>query len=223
MTFAVSPWSPGRRPAGRIVGGVLAGGASRRMGGRPKSLLPWPPSAPTGTLLDAILAKYVSAGVAPAAVVTGAHHQEIALACVSRPDVSVLFNARHAEGQLTSLWRLLDWAEGLPEAPDWLAVTLVDMPAFRPGTLALLCDVARDDAGAALIVRPAVGSRHGHPLLWHRRAWARLRQAPIAAGARPVVHALVAEGLVRDVPVDDPGVLRDIDTPEDYADASYER
>jgi len=171
-------------------------------------------------MLDAILEKYAAAGVAPAAVVTGAHHQDIAVACVSRPDLPVLFNTRHAEGQLTSLWRLLDWAETLPEAPDWLAVTLVDMPAFRPGTLALLRDVARDDAGEALVVRPAVGSRHGHPVLWHRDAWARLRRAALDAGARRLVHALVAEGRVRDVPVDDPGVLRDIDTPEDYAAAA---
>lgn len=190
------------------------------MGGRPKALLPWPPSAPTGTLLDAILEKYAEAGVAPAAVVTGAHHQDIAEACVARPDLTLLFNARHAEGQVTSLWRLLDWADALPGPPDWLAVTLADMPAFRPQTLISLCDVARGEAHSALVVRPSVGSRHGHPVLWHRDAWARLRHAPQDAGARPVVHALVAAGLVRDVPVDDPGVLQDIDTPEDYADAS---
>jgi molybdenum cofactor cytidylyltransferase len=57
-------------------------------------------------------------------------------------------------------------------------------------------------------------------VLWHREAWPRLRQAPLESGARHVVHALVAEGRVREVPVDDPGVVHDIDTPEDYAAAS---
>lgn len=220
MTCAAPPWSPGQPRLVRIAGGVLAGGASRRMGGRPKALLPWPPTAPAGTFLDAILRKYAEVGIAPVAVVTGAHHHDIVQAHVAPAGTSVVFNPAHAAGQVTSLWRLLDWAEALPDTADWLAVTLVDMPAFRPQTLASLCDVVRGDARQALVVRPALGSRHGHPVLWHREAWPRLRQAPLESGARHVVHALVAEGRVREVPVDDPGVVHDIDTPEDYAAAS---
>ncbi len=203
-------------PRTTVAGGVLAGGASRRMGGEPKALLPWPPGATATSMLDTVLLACVTSGITPVAIVTGTHHDEIGAAASAWPDVPVLFNARHPEGQLTSLWCLLDWAESLPEPPAWLLVTLVDMPAITPATLTRLV-AAADAAGPGIsVVRPTVGARHGHPLLWHRRAWPRLRQAPLAEGARPVVHALVAEGSVLDVPVDDEGVLRDIDSPDDY-------
>lgn len=220
MTFAAPPWSPGEPPQSRIAGGILAGGASRRMGGRPKALLPWPPGAPAGTFLDAILTTYAACDVAPVAIVTGAHHDAIAEGIGPRPAPALVFNPDHAAGQITSLWRLLDWADTLPGDVAWLAVALVDTPAFLPQTLARLCETARGNGGSALVVRPAFGSRHGHPVLWHRHAWPRLRQAALETGARPTVHALVAEGRVRDVHVDDPGVVRDIDTPEDYAAAA---
>lgn len=200
----------------RIVGGILAGGASRRMGGQPKSLLPWPPGTAGSSLLDTVLLAFARAGIRPVAVVTGTHHDEIAAAVAVWPGVPVLFNPRHAEGQVTSVWYLLDWADAQPGPPEWLMMTLVDMPAVRASTLTRLRDAATAAAPAIHVVRPTMGGRHGHPVVWHRQAWPRLRQASSSEGARPVVHALAADGKVLDVQVDDEGVLRDIDSPEDY-------
>lgn len=186
------------------------------MGGYPKALLPWPPGASGSTFLDTQLLRLREAGVAPVAVVTGTHHDAIAEACAAWPEVAVLFNARHDEGQVTSLWRLLEWAEAQPGPPEWLAVTLVDLPGVLTDTMRRLCATALAAQPRTLVVRPAVGDRHGHPVLWHRDAWPRLRQVVPEEGARSVVHALVAEHRVADVPVDDLAVLRDIDTPSDY-------
>lgn len=190
--------------------------------GFPKALLPWPPGNASGTFLDAILGRFDEVGITRVAVVTGAHHEAIAPAYLDRP-VSMLFNPRHKEGQVTSVWRALEWADALEPPPEWLVLALVDTPDVSTDTLARLLGCAGASEPSCLVVRPIVGQRHGHPVLWRRDAWARLRQAPVEAGARAVVHAMVMEGRVCDVPVDDPGVLRDIDTPEDYARAAERR
>lgn len=198
-----------------IVGAVLSGGASRRMGGRPKALLPWPPHAPRGTFLDVIALTLTAAGVARMCVVTGEHHDAIDAAVSSDGPGQLIRNRRHREGQLTSLWSALDWAEALDPLPEWLLITLVDLPAVRTDTVRRLLAAASGDT-EALAVRPVLGSRHGHPVIWRRDAWARLRDADPRHGARPVIRALAAAGRVLDVAVDDEGVLRDIDTPDDY-------
>lgn len=187
---------------------ILSGGQSSRMG-RPKALLPWPSSRET------FLARLVNAaregGAGPVAVVTGAHHAEIAPAAEAL-GVTVLFNPAHAVGQLTSLQCGLAWAFAHTTGA-WAMMTLVDVPGVQPETIRRLDDATRE--GDAWIVRPSVGDRHGHPVFWHRTLLPRLLAADPALGARALVHALVAEGRVRDVHVDDPGVLVDVDTPAD--------
>ncbi|MFW5947501.1 MAG: nucleotidyltransferase family protein, partial [Gemmatimonadota bacterium] len=54
------------------------------------------------------------------------------------------------------------------------------------------------------------------PTVFPFRTWAALRDPELEAGARSVVDAEAGAGRVVDVPVDDPGVLHDIDTPEAY-------
>lgn len=226
MTSQVAQRSPDDEDASRtvagapMIGGVLAGGASRRMGGQPKALLAWPPGTSGRTFLDTVLRYVREGGIAPVAVVTGTHHSSIAAACAAgTDDLPILHNARHDEGQLTSLWRLLDWAEALPDRPEWMAVALVDLPAVQSDTVRRLRVAALAAAPGTMVVRPAVRGRHGHPVLWHRDAWPRLRAASVESGARSVVHAFADERRVVDVEVDDEGVLRDIDTPADYAAA----
>ena len=189
------------------------------MGGQPKALLAWPPGSVDTTFLDTVLRYLREGGIARVAVVTGTHHASIAAACTGRCDVPILYNARHDDGQVTSLWRLLDWADTLPDAPEWLAVTLVDLPSVQADTVSRLRAAALAAAPGTMAIRPAVRGRHGHPVLWHRDAWLRLRAASVESGARSVVHALVDERRVVDVEVNDEGVLRDIDTAADYAAA----
>lgn len=192
-----------------MAGIVLAGGRSLRMG-QAKALLPWPdPASPivrhvTNTLRDA--------GLASLAVITGAHHDQIA-PIFEQTDVRVLYNARHEDGQIASLQAGLRWAFAHP-GDDWALVTLVDVPAVTSATVRRLLEHA---AGTdALVIRPICDGRHGHPVLWRRAAAALLEGAEPAQGGRGVVRSLAAQGQVLDVPVDDQGVLVDVDTPAEY-------
>ena len=195
---------------------VLAGGRSARMGS-PKALLAWPPS---GTPFVVQLTRQLTAaGLTRVAVVTGAHHLEIQ-AVLAQEGVSVHFNPDHAAGQLTSLQVGLRWAfgPGTPPVPasPWALVTLVDLPALRPETVLTLLHAARDAGESIRAVRPAFDGRHGHPVLWHRQMLSALLAADPMTGAKPVIRALEAEGRVLTVSVSDPGVVDDVDTPEDY-------
>jgi molybdenum cofactor cytidylyltransferase len=66
----------------------------------------------------------------------------------------------------------------------------------------------------APIVRPAIGDRHGHPVLFDRAVFEELRRAPANVGAKAVVRAHEQE--IENVQVSDEGCVVDIDTPLDY-------
>ena len=192
-----------------IPGVVLAGGASSRMRGRPKALLPAGPGR--GTFLERIVSTLRSGGVDDVVIVTGHHHDAVGgRASLLRPMVRVVRNPRPEQGQLSSLLAAL----GVVDHPGVSAmlVTLVDLPLVSAATVRAVLDAYRR-TGAPL-VRPGRGGRHGHPVVFDRRLFPELRQADPARGAKPVVRAHEAAGCV--VAVDDPGAFTDVDTPEDY-------
>jgi CTP:molybdopterin cytidylyltransferase MocA len=195
-----------------IPGVVLAGGASSRMGGRPKALLP------TGQAGETFLARIVSSlwagGVDDVVVVAGYHHAEISRAAMRLTmPVRVLHNPVPDQGQLSSL--LVALAAIDHPGVRGMAVTLVDLPLLTPATVRAVLEGYR--RSGAPIVRPARDGRHGHPVLFDRSLFNELRRADLEQGAKPVVRAHAAEGL--EVDIDDEGAFVDVDTPEDYARA----
>jgi molybdenum cofactor cytidylyltransferase len=188
---------------------ILAAGDSTRMGA-PKALLPDADGRP---FVARITRAFVEAGLTEIVIVTGAQHlaivdaiaadqSPVAARCVRNPDP--------ARGQLSSLWAGLD-AVMRPDL-DAILMTLVDVPMVKAATVRAV--IENWTRTGAPIVRPAIGDRHGHPVLFDRAVFEELRRAPLNEGAKAVVHAH-ADRLV-DVPVDDEGCLIDIDTPTDY-------
>jgi molybdenum cofactor cytidylyltransferase len=93
------------------------------------------------------------------------------------------------------------------EAEGWI-VALADMPWIAPGTIE---EIARRIDSGASIVAPVYRGRRGHPVgfgAMHRDALASLDGD---VGARSLLE--IAD--VTSLHVDDPGVLADIDTPDD--------
>jgi molybdenum cofactor cytidylyltransferase len=205
----------GRRPecglevTAMIPGVVLAGGASSRMGGRPKALLP------TGRGSETFLARIVSAflrgGVDDVVVVSGYHTEAIVRAAeqLATP-IRVLHNAAPERGQLSSL--LIALAAIDHPGVRAMLVTLVDLPLVSPATVRAVLEGYRRTG--APIVRPTRDGRHGHPVLFDRSVFDELRRADPKQGAKVVVRAHAVDGL--EIEIEDEGAFVDVDTPEDY-------
>jgi CTP:molybdopterin cytidylyltransferase MocA len=183
---------------------VLAAGASRRMG-RPKALL----DAGNRTFIRRILDTLREAGLPEAVVVVRAGQEEIVAAVEASGFGRSVLNPRAEEGQLSSLIAGLD-AIDRPGVEAAL-VTLVDVPLIGPDAVRLL--LARAAVSAAPVIRAVHQGRHGHPVIFTRSLFEALRRADPALGAKAVVRAAPIE----DVETGDPGVIEDVDTPEEYA------
>ena len=178
--------------------------------GTPKALLTAPDGQP---FVVRICRAFTAAGVARVTVVTGAAHEgivEAVEAAALPPTVSIVRNPDPGRGQLSSLWTGMEAA--VEPHTEALLMTLVDVPMLSAATVEAVVGEWR--RSRAPIVRPAVGARHGHPVLFDRALFDELRQAPLEGGAKTVVRRYEA-AIVNVVPPDE-GCLRDIDTPDDY-------
>lgn len=193
--------SAGARP-GRLVGILLAGGSARRFGAD-KLLHPLPDGVPIAVAAARTLAVALPRVVA--VVRPGAPELERALRAAGA-EVTVCPNA--AEGMGVTLAHAVR-AGG--DADGWV-VALADMPFVDPESIRR---VAAAIAGGAAIAAPDYRGERGHPVGFARRYRDALERLTGDAGAREIVRA-DAGALVR-VEVDDPGVVRDIDTPADLA------
>jgi molybdenum cofactor cytidylyltransferase len=204
------PVSPPRTYNRAMVAGViLAAGRSSRMG-RSKSLLT---CADGRTFVHALADALSGGGADPIAVVgrpdDAALREEVARLT---PPVRLVINEdADRGGQLSSLLAGLRDADR-PEVRG-LLVAPVDAPLITAATVDALVQVFKTTG--APIVRARHRGRHGHPVIFARTLFDELRAADPQLGAKAVLRAH-AEA-IRNVEVeDDPGVLGDIDTPEDY-------
>jgi molybdenum cofactor cytidylyltransferase len=181
--------------------------------GFPKALLSTQDGVP---FVVAVADALTKARLGQTFVVTGREHERISAALAEArfaAPVSVVRNPDPARGQLSSLLAAMDVA--VTPDTEALMVTLVDVPLLTVATVQRVAAEWRRTR--APIVRPAIGDRHGHPVIFDRRLFDELRAAPLDAGAKVVVRAHAAELL--NVPVTDEGCLVDIDTPGDYRSA----
>lgn len=90
----------------------------------------------------------------------------------------------------------------------------VDLPHVRVATVERLLETHRR-TGAPVVV-PTFAERRGHPVLWGAATFEELLTSHAATrdGARAVLRAHAAD--VVTVAVDDPAVIDDLNTPEDY-------
>ncbi len=177
--------------------------------GRPKALLPTGPGGPS--FVRRLSAALLEGGVADV-IVVGRPDDRALEAEVESIGTGVRFivNAHAEMGQLSSVIAGLNAADR--PGVHAILLTPVDTPLILPGTVrALMMSFA---SARAAIVRATYQGRHGHPVIFGRKVFDALRQADPAVGAKAVVRANVSDLI--DVEVDDPGVLHDIDGPDDY-------
>ena len=178
--------------------------------GRSKALLSCGPPG-SETFVHRIIGAMREGGVEDILVI-GRPDDESLIEAVLRPDVPARFvpNPDHDRGQLTSIVTAVN-AVDHPGVRGVLIVP-VDMPLVRPETFAALISVCRQHP--ASIVRATFKGRHGHPVIFDRGSFDALRRADASSGAKDVLHA--HPDRVLDVEVADEGVLKDVDSVEDY-------
>jgi molybdenum cofactor cytidylyltransferase len=193
-----------------FCGVVLAAGTSTRMG-RDKALLPWPPGG-NGTLLSATI-KALSPFNDLVIVVVGKNEADLT-PVVDANAGFVVVNPDPDRGQFSSLQCGLQ--EVLNRGRDAAMITLVDKPPVKASTLEKLREQfdSAVSAGKWAVV-PEHDGRHGHPILIGREMIEAFLKAPASSTAREVEHQHQAK--IQYVPVDDPEIAVNLNTPDDYA------
>lgn len=182
---------------------VLAAGGSRRMGAQ-KMLLPFGDT----TIVESVVRAALDASLQGVVVVLGADDARVRETLGPYP-VTFAVNADWQRGMLSSVQTGF---EALPEKAAAVVVMLGDQPFVKAETVDEL--VARHRETRKGIVLPVHGGRRGHPVLIDKKYGAEIVALGPEATLREVVQAHAAD--VLEVEIDDPDILRDIDTPEDY-------
>ena len=178
---------------------ILAAGKSERMG-RPKALLP----IRGKTFLENIIQTIQRSAVGTIVVVVGHHRDEIEEAIQLD---HVVFNPDYEQGMLTSFQAGI---RALPPDAEGALLFLVDHPMTRTQTIEALIESFKPGE----IILPTFNGRRGHPVLFSRAVLEEILQLPLSMGANTVVWKDPSR--VVEVPVDDAGILLDVDTPSQY-------
>ncbi len=197
-----------------FAGVILAAGESSRMG-RDKALLPWPPaseqSASRGTFLSSAI-RSLSAATDFVVIVAGNNEASLAPVAYSN-GAFVLVNRDPSRGQFSSLQ--LGLREVLNRGRDAAIITLVDRPPAAMATVQTLREEFETAEQKIWAVVPEYGQKHGHPYVAGREMIERFLREPTTGNARDVEHR--HRDHIQYLPISDPFVALNINTPEDYA------
>lgn len=195
---------------------VLAAGRSRRFGDENKLLAAVPSLDRAGDsmdnsagapLLEASLGRFPSALFHRRLLVVGPHDNDIA-AIGRQCGFEIAVNNTPESGMGSSI------AAGVRACPpcDGVMIALGDMPLLKPATVETLAESFVASTGETVIA-PVFNGQRGHPVIFPSLCFDALRGLDGDAGARRLIAS--GDTALLTLPVDDPGVLQDIDTPDD--------
>ena len=187
----------------RAVAVVTAAGSAERFGG--KKLL-----VPIGgePLLDHTIRSLLEGGVTEVIVVVGTDARpelERDVNAMNDPRVRPVENPDPSRGMFSSIQVGVATANG-----DALVVLPGDMPFVRPETVRAVIAKFRERRA---IVSPRYKGKRGHPVVMPLALRDEITTTAPTANLHDVIHHHQDERV--DLDVDDPGVVRDVDTPAD--------
>lgn len=168
--------------------------------GAPKALLP----LNGRTFLECILQSIARSRIDRTVVVVGHHRAAIESALQLS---NTVYNPDYEHGMGTSVQAGI---RALPPQVLAAVIFLVDHPVVDPSTIESLLDALPPGR----IAIPTYGGRRGHPAAFSREVFPEILALGFDKGLNAVVRRDPAR--VTEVPVDDPGVLWDVDTPEQF-------
>jgi molybdenum cofactor cytidylyltransferase len=190
----------------RLPAVVLAAGLSTRMGGRFKPLLP---VAGRPLIARTLAALFQVPEISRVLLITG-HRADAVCYAAGGYDVVPVHNPDYEAGGMVSSAQA--GVRALPEGVDGFVLSLGDQPAVRPETISRL--IAAWRKGAATIAVPAYHGKRGHPVVLSIRCAADILRLQPGQTLKTVVERYKEQSI--QVDVDDPGVVVDVDTPDDY-------
>jgi len=188
-----------------VVPIILAAGASRRMG-TIKALLDFDGN----TCLERVLVACRDGGAAPAIVVLGPEHDAVR-SRVPLQGHRVVINPDRERGQTSSL---LVGLSVLPADATGFLIFPVDHPLVTASQVRTLLQAFEQRPSGTDIVSYSVAGRRGHPIAVSTRLVPEFVALPADGSARAVINAVPSR--VFYIPSDDPGLVSDMDTPDDY-------
>jgi CTP:molybdopterin cytidylyltransferase MocA len=195
---------------GEVAGLLLAAGGGRRLGGRPKALLPYGDRP----LVEHAVSVLQAGGCGPVHVVLGAAAAEVR----ERADLTgcvVVENPHWAEGMGSSLRAGLASLAAVDPAPSATVIGLVDQPGVTGAAVARVVAAAREgDDLVSSLVSAMYDGRRGHPVLIGASRWAGVAcSAGEDRGARTYLREHAEQTVL--VECGDISDHADIDTPAD--------
>lgn len=188
----------------RIGAVILAAGTSSRMG-EAKQLL----RLGETTLLDQVIENVRDSRVDEIVLVLG-HEAETIKQSIATKSLKVVVNDSYSQGMGTSLRTGLS---ALPSEVDGALIVLADQPFVRAATLDLIIDHFRQSS--AQIVIPMYKGFRGNPVLLDRSVFSEVMALSGDIGCRAIFGNHL-EGIIK-VPVEDVGILLDLDSKDDVA------
>lgn len=183
---------------------VLAAGLSTRMG-MPKMLMDWGKKKIIEQVVDTLHA----AGLSEIVVVTGSLESEIKTILDDR-NVTIVINPRFANGEM--IHSLQVGLDGFSEGIDAAMVVLGDQPFIKTETIKKVMDAYMH--GRDYIIMPSVKNRRGHPWIIRKNLWNEVKQIKPPDTMRDFFRNY--HELIKYVSIDDPAIIQDMDTPDDY-------
>jgi molybdenum cofactor cytidylyltransferase len=141
-------------------------------------------------------------------VVLGAGSEDL-IKLVGKYDVRYCYNENYRDGMLSSVQC------GFRNLPSDIEAVLVfqgDQPFIVPSVINSVINEFRS-SGRGLVI-PAFRGKRGHPLLLDSKYRAQIAMLDPAEGLRSIIYINSAD--VLEVETNEPGILRDFDTYDDY-------
>ncbi len=161
-------------------------------------------------VIDLAMAHAFASGLAVHACVRADTPKEVAAVCKILASKVHMFPETHGMGDVIAAG-----VKATANAGGWLILP-ADMPLISHETIVAVAAALEEHA----VVAPQHDEQNGHPVGFNKSCRAALVALSGDTGARAVVQAHLQAGTTHLLPVDDAGILMDIDTPEDLQRAT---